>query len=76
MEILVTFGNNLNRGTDAVSNAMTIRQFLDSHNMDLTRGSINLDGTTLAAGDWDKSFADFGINSKCYLLQVVKADNA
>ena len=36
----------------------------------------SLDGTTLMPGDLDKSFAQFGITEKCFLLNVVKADNA
>ena len=34
------------------------------------------DSLTLSPGDLDKTFADFGIAEKCYLLNVVKADNA
>lgn len=36
----------------------------------------SLDGVTLQAGDLDKSFAAMGITEKCFLLNVVKADNA
>jgi hypothetical protein len=36
---------------------------------------MNLDGSPLHPGDLDKTFADFGIAEKCYLLNVVKADN-
>lgn len=44
--------------------------------MDYTRGTIQLDSAPLGPGDLDKTFADFGITEKCYLLNVVKADNA
>ena len=37
---------------------------------------MNLDGTTLKAGDLNKTFADFGVTDSCYLLAVAKADNA
>jgi hypothetical protein len=37
---------------------------------------MNLDGAPLQPGDLDKTFAQFGITDKCFLLNVVKADNA
>lgn len=39
-------------------------------------GQTKLDGSSLAAGDLDKTFADFGIAEKCYLVNIAKQDNA
>jgi hypothetical protein len=55
---------------------MTLREALEMAEIDYTAGIMNLDGSTLNPGDLDKTFADFGIREKCYLLNVVKADNA
>ena len=53
-----------------------IAEALENAEIDYTRGVINLDGSSLGPGDLEKTFADFGITEKCYLLNVVKADNA
>lgn len=73
----VVVGNNVKRETKIVNSNATPRQVLEEAGVDYSRGgTINLDGSTLGPGDLDKTFAQFGITEKCYLLQVVKADNA
>jgi len=74
--IKVTMGNNLKRKTDILDAGITLREALESAEIDYTNGITNLDGSPLSPGDLDKTFADFGITEKCYLLNVVKADNA
>ena len=74
--IKVTMGNNVKRTTEILESSTTLREALESAEIDYTVGMMNLDGSTLNPGDLDKTFADFGITEKCYLLNVVKADNA
>lgn len=74
--IKVVVGNNVSRETQIVDSTVTLRQVLEDANIDYTRGTMHLDGATLQPGDLDKTFADFGIADKCFLLNVVKADNA
>ena len=74
--IKVTIGNNVKRTSEVLDANTTLREALEMAGIDYTRGMMNLDGSTLSPGDLDKSFADFGITEKCYLLNVVKADNA
>ncbi len=74
--IKVTIGNNLSRQSVIIDENTTLRNALEANNIDYTVGMTSLDGSTLGAGDLDKTFADFGITEKCYLLNVVKADNA
>lgn len=74
--IKVTIGTNLGRTSIIVDENSTLRQTLEENNIDYTIGMTSLDGSTLRPGDLDKTFADFGIVEKCYLLQTVKADNA
>ena len=74
--IKVFVGNNVERKSDIVEPTKTLRQVLEANEIDYTRGVMHLDGASLAAGDLDKTFADFGITEKCFLLNVVKADNA
>ena len=74
--IKVWIGNNMGRHDYPIDENTTLRQALESHGVDYSRGMTSLDGCTLAPGDLDKTFADFGINSSCFLMNVVKADNA
>ena len=74
--IKVTMGNNVKRSSEILDENTTLREALDIAEVDYSRGTMNLDGSPLAPGDLDKTFADFGIAEKCFLLNVVKADNA
>lgn len=74
--IKVVVGNNVKRETVIVEKTVTLRSVLENANVDYTRGVMHLDGSTLNPGDLDKTFEAFGITEKCYLLNVVKADNA
>ncbi len=74
--IQVIVGNNVKRSTVVVSPEATLRSVLEENNIDYSRGVMHLDGASLNPGDLDKSFADMNITEKCYLLNVVKADNA
>ncbi len=74
--IKVVTGNNLKRSEVIVESSATLRQVLENNDIDYTRGVIHLDGVSIGAGDLDKTFAQMGITEKCYLLNVVKADNA
>ena len=74
--IKVTMGNNVKRKTEIIDENTTLRQALENAEIDYGRGVMNLDGSTLALDELDKTFADYGVTEKCFLLNVVKADNA
>ena len=74
--IKVTVGNNVKRNSVIVDEAVTLRSVLEENDIDYTRGTMHLDGSTLQPGDMDKSFEEMGIKDKFFLLNVVKADNA
>ena len=74
--IKVTVGNNVDRTSMIIDANTTLRTALEQGDIDYTRGVMHLDGSSLNPGDLDKTFADFGIAEKCFLLNVVKADNA
>lgn len=54
----------------------TVRNFLEENEIDYSVGVTSIDGSPLKVGDMDKTFAQLGIESTCYLSVVVKADNA
>lgn len=74
--IKVTVGNNVKRESVIVDENTTLRAVLEDNGIDYTSGTMHLDGSSLKPGELDKTFADLGITEKCYLLNVVKADNA
>lgn len=74
--IKVTIGTNTNRKAVNVDPNRTIKSVLDEQDVNYATGILQLDGATLQPGEINKSFADFGITDSCYLISVVKADNA
>ena len=79
--IRVTIGNNLKRSSENYTPDTTLRSAMKQAGIDYTTGMTTLDGSTLGPGDLNKTFADFGYDGteghdKCFLLNVVKADNA
>lgn len=74
--IKVVVGNNVRRETVIVESSATLRSVLEDAGVDYTRGTMHLDGASLNPGDLDKTFEEFGIAEKCFLLNVVKTDNA
>lgn len=74
--VKVTVGNNVKRETRIVDENVTLKSVLEEAGVDYSRGTMHIDGSTLGPGDLDKTFAQIGITEKCFLLNVVKADNA
>lgn len=74
--IKVNYGTSLDRKQELVHPDTKIRDFLEEKGMDYSISSPFLDGTSLVAGDLDKTFADFGIQEECRLSVIVKAVNA
>jgi len=67
----IVVGNTVKRETVIVDDNTTLRSVLESAEIDYSRGAMHLDGSSLNPGDLDKTFADFGIAEKCFLLNVV-----
>lgn len=74
--IKVCVGNNVKRDNVIVDSAATLRSVLENAGIDYTKGTMHLDGCALTPGDLDKTFAQMNVTEKCFLLNVVKADNA
>lgn len=79
--IKVTVGNNLKRNSVVIDPNMTLKAALEEAGIDYNTGVMHLDGAPLGAGELNKTFLDFGLTGeagadKCFLLNVVKADNA
>lgn len=72
--VKVVVGNNVKRETVIEESSTTLRTVLENAGIDYTRGVMHLDGSSLNPGDLDKTFEQFGITERCFLLNVVKAD--
>lgn len=81
MFVRVTAGTTVDRKTGDFAPNTTIRSVLEELGVEYTRGVMHLDGASLNAGEINKTLAEFGYDGsdghdRCYLLNVVKADNA
>jgi hypothetical protein len=74
--IQVTVGTNTQRNKITVDPDTTLRQVLEEQEVNYAVANVHLDGSALKPGDLDKSFTDLGITDSCYLIAVIKADNA
>lgn len=74
--IKVNVGNNLKQEVVVVDENTTLRQVFEDSGINYSTGMNTLDGAPLRPGDLDKSFAEHGITESCWLLSVIKADNA
>lgn len=74
--IKVTYGTTLKKESKIVEKSTTLRAFLEDVNLDYTKGTMTLDGSALNPGDLDRTFASFNLADKCFLMSIVKADNA
>ena len=72
--VQVVIGNNMKRTTSVLDPNTTLREALEGAEVNYSTGITTLDGAPLQPGDLDRTFADFGIAEKCYLISVVKAD--
>ena len=74
--IKVIVGTSLNKTEMVVSSDTTLMQACEEAGLNIASGGITFNGSTVRPDEFNKTFADFNIVDKCFLMQVVKADNA
>ena len=74
--IKVTIGTNTDRDTVIVEPTKTLKSLFEDQGIDYSRGTIHLDGAALKPGDLGKTLADMNVTEKCFLISVIKVDNA
>jgi sulfur carrier protein ThiS len=72
--IQVLIGTNLNRKQITVDPSRTVKDVLQSENIEYSKGGIHLDGESLDANSLNKSFTELGIKDECILVSIIKAD--
>lgn len=76
MIVKVVVGNNVDRHAVMVDDTTPIKTVLEDNGIDYIGRQMQMDFATLRPEDFNKTFADFGVNGTVYLLAVQKADNA
>lgn len=71
--IKVNIGNNVKREFFILDENTPLRMAIEKAGVDYQTGLMHLNGSSLTASDLDKTFADFGIDNECYLINVQKA---
>lgn len=74
--IKVTLISNSGRTTVMASEDASVRDILEENDINYAVGVTAIDGCPLKTGEMDKTLSDMGVNEKCFLSVVVKADNA
>lgn len=79
--IKVNIGNNAGRDNYNIPESYTIRQAFEEASIDYSRGMISLDGSTVQAGDINRTFEELGYTGdagkdRCVLSVLAKLDNA
>jgi hypothetical protein len=74
--IQIRIVTNAQRKTIATDENNTVRMVLEANEVNYEQAPVYIDGSPLAVGDHDKTFAQLGITEKCMLTSVVKTENA
>lgn len=74
--INVTIGTNTNRKKVIVSKDSTLREVLESNNVNLSVGTIFIDGQAINFESLGRTLNELGVTDNAYILSVQKADNA
>lgn len=74
--VQVTIGTNVTRKTVVVEDTKTVKEVLQENDVNYTTSATHLDGAPLSAEEMNSTFAELGVTDSCYLLNIVKADNA
>jgi len=74
--IKVISGTSLNKTELVIDPSTTLMEAAEQAGLNVPAGGITLNGSMVSGADFNKTFNDYGVTDKCYLLQVVKADNA
>lgn len=72
--IQVTLGTNTDRTKILADPSKTPREILEENNIEYASGNIRLDSNPIGGSELDMSLNELGVNEKCYLIVVVKAN--
>jgi len=74
--ISVTVGSGLSRKAYSVDPERTLKSVLDEHQINYSVAPVHLDGSSVSSAELNKTFTEMGVVDSCYLIAVVKSDNA
>ena len=74
--IQVKVGTNTQRTTVVVSEDTTPKKVFQDQNIDYSRATVHLDGSTITTAQMNTSFKDLGCGEEAMLIAVIKSENA
>lgn len=74
--ITIKIGTNLNREAVMVNTNKTLREVLETHNINYATTTIFVDGVNLKVGDMDKTLEELNIGEGAYIISAQKTENA
>ena len=74
--IQVTIGTNTTRNKIIVDENKTVKETLESNDIDYSKATIHLDGAPLSAAEMQSTFAALNVTESCFLTSVVKSSCA
>ena len=79
--VKVTVKNNASSKSVICDPSLTINQCIEQSGVDMTRGLITIDGSSVQTVDMTKTLAELGYTGeagkdKMFIMSVTKADNA
>ena len=73
--VKITLITNNPREVDIVPETMTVREFLEKHNVNYGMTSTSIDGVPLQAGGMDATFADHQVTDRAIVTSLPNKDN-
>lgn len=74
--IEVTIYTSSGRQTVLADPNSTVKNTLDSRNVNYGTATLQLDGSAVVPGTLDKTFTELGIKDKCAVSAIIKTSNA
>lgn len=72
----ITIGTNTTRKKVIIDPNKTIEEVLKENNINLSVGTIHLNGARIQVSDLSKTFSELGVTDGAFLISIAKADNA
>lgn len=74
--INITIGTNTSRKKIVVAPTRVLRELLEENGVNISVGTINIDGFAISREDLNKTLDELGVTNNALIISVAKADNA
>lgn len=74
--INITVGTNTSRKRVIVDENLPLSQVLEDNNVNMSVGTIHINGTAISRDRYDSTLAELNVPDKAFIISIAKADNA